>query len=428
MDLTATIAKVHGRQIWDSRGRPTLEVDIWLTDGSHGRGVAPAGASRGSAEAIDLRDGGTRLGGYGIQQALAIISEEIGPDLLGRWFESQEELDQFLINLDGTPNKARLGGNSLIAVSLAFAQVQAAQRQMPLWQWLSSTPPAYLPLPEIQLFGGGAHAAGRVDIQDFMLIAVGAETFSEALEWTAEVYRAAGCLLRAQGRLAGVADEGGWWPQFSHNEEGLEWSVRAIEKAGFQPGRELALSLDVAASEFRQEGRYQLRCEQRELEREELLQLLNQWLQDYPIVSLEDPLGEDDDWSQLIQRLHRPVQVIGDDYLVTQAKRVVAAAKAEACNALLVKPNQVGTLTETKAALEAAHAAGWQTVVSARSGETEDVSMVHLAVGWGASQLKVGSFARSERMAKWNETLRVGEAIGTLRLPPHRQFPWNAHT
>ena len=424
MGLDTTIAKLHGRQVWDSRGRPTVEVDLWLSDGSLGRGVAPAGASRGSAEAVDLRDGGSALGGFGVRHALSLLNGEIAENLQGKHFTNQAELDQELIELDGTSNKSRLGGNSLIATSLAFAQAQAAHQQQPLWQSLCTSTPAYLPIPEIQLFGGGAHAAGRIDIQDFMLIAVGAQTFGEALEWTAEVYRTAGELLRESGLLAGVADEGGWWPQFSSNEEALEWSVRAIEAAGFKPGQDLAISLDVAASEFGQSGSYRLSRDQRVLNRVEMLELLKNWLKHYPIISLEDPLAEDDDWKAVLPALGGTVQVIGDDFLVTNASRVQQAATHQSCNALLVKPNQAGTLTETKAALDVAHAAGWQTVVSARSGETEDVAIVHLAVGWGAAQLKVGSFSRSERMAKWNEALRIGEALGSTQLPPKDWFPW----
>lgn len=419
------IQALWARRIWDSRGRPTVEVELTLAGGASGRGVAPAGASRGSAEAIDLRDGGPRLGGFGVQKALVALNGEVAARLVGHSFSGQAELDRCLIELDGTPNKSRLGGNALIAVSLAFAWAQANQARQPLWRLLSGDRPVGLPLPEIQLFGGGAHAAERVDIQDFMVIAVGASTFPEALEWTAEVYRAAGSLMRQHGLLAGVADEGGWWPMFEHNEAGLEWTVRAIEAAGFRPGTDLAISLDVAASEFAQAGTYRLNRDQAVLDRSGMVNLLVRWVQDYPIVSLEDPLAEDDDWSELLAALPQGVQVIGDDYLVTQATRVQAAGIQNACNALLVKPNQAGTLTETREALDAAHASGWNAVVSARSGETEDVSIVHLAVGWGAQQLKVGSFARSERMAKWNEGLRLAEHLGEA-LPPPTAFPWGA--
>ena len=420
------IEKVHGRQVWDSRGRPTVEADIVLEGGSLGRAIAPAGASRGSAEAVDLRDGGERFSGFGVSRAVQAVNTEIASALAGKRFSGQAMLDQELIALEGTPTKSRLGGNATTAVSMAFAQAQAVHAGMPLWKWLAGERPVRLPLPEIQLFGGGAHAAQRVDVQDFMVIAVGATTFAQALDWTAEVYRTAGSLLKEHGLLAGVADEGGWWPMFESNETGLEWTVRAIEQAGFRPGTDLAISLDIAASEFGTDGTYRLNRDNRVLNRTEMTDLLCGWLRNYPIVSIEDPLAEDDleGWCGLLDRLPEGVQVIGDDLLVTNAERVREAQQNSSCNALLVKPNQAGTLTEAFEALQAAHAAGWNTVVSARSGETEDVTIVHLAVGWGAAQLKVGAFARSERMAKWNEGLRIVETIGRDTLPPRSEFPW----
>ena len=424
--MSVKIEKVCGRQVWDSRGRPTVEADVVLEGGSLGRAIAPAGASRGSAEAVDLRDGGERFGGFGVSRAVQAVNTEIASALAGKTFSGQAMLDQALIALDGTPTKSRLGGNATTAVSMAFAHAQAAHAGMPLWKWLAGERPVRLPLPEIQLFGGGAHAAERVDVQDFMVIAVGATTFAQALDWTAEVYRAAGSLLKVQGLLAGVADEGGWWPMFESNEAGLEWTVRAIEQAGFRPGTDLAISLDIAASEFGNSGSYRLNRDDRVLDRAEMTDLLCGWLRNYPIVSIEDPLAEDDleGWQGLLERLPESVQVIGDDLLVTNAEHVRRAQKNSSCNALLVKPNQAGTLTEAFEALQAAHAAGWNSVMSARSGETEDVTIVHLAVGWGAAQLKVGSFARSERMAKWNEGLRLAEAIGSDALPPRSEFPW----
>ena len=310
---------------------------------------------------------------------------------------------------------------------MAIAHAAAAACGGPLWRYLGGGAEARLPLPEIQIFGGGAHAARRVDIQDFMCIAVGAETFAQALDWSAEVYRAAGELLADSGRLRGVADEGGWWPEFVDNEEGLGLLVRAIEKAGLVAGEQMAISLDVAASEFGTAGRYDLGRDERSLGTAELIAMLEDWIDRYPIVSIEDPLGEDDaeGLRAFTESVGGRVQVIGDDFLVTDARRVDEAAALGACNALLVKPNQAGTLSETRAALDAAVAAGWGGVVSARSGESEDVTIVHLAVGWGAPQLKVGSFARSERMAKWNEALRIGETLETGgRLPPASVFPW----
>ncbi len=422
----ADIAKVTGRRVWDSRGRPTVEAEVVLAGGACGRAIAPAGASMGSGEALDRRDGGAPFGGYNVAGAVESVRGEIADALSGLDACDQPGVDARLIELDGTPDKQRLGGNALIAVSMAVAHAAAAAVGEPLWRYLAPEEPEMLPLPEIQIFGGGAHAARRVDIQDFMVIAVGAASFGQALDWTAEVYRHAGLLMAEAGLLQGVADEGGFWPAFETNEMALDTLVRAIECAGFRPGEDVAISLDVAASEFGQGGDYRLGG--RTLSSDGMIDLLADWLGRYPLVSIEDPLAEDDAAGlvRFTERAGDRVQIIGDDYLVTDAARVRDAASIGACNALLVKPNQAGTLTETRAAFDAACAAGWGTVVSARSGETEDVTIVHLAVGWGAPQLKVGSFARSERMAKWNEGLRIEEAMGgRARLPDTAVFPWN---
>ncbi len=271
-----------------------------------------------------------------------------------------------------------------------------------------------LPLPEIQIFGGGAHARERIDIQDYMIVCPGADSFAQACEWTAEVYREAGLIMEELGALQGLADEGGYWPAFGTNEEGLELLVRAIERAGYLPGEQIAISLDIAATEFGKEGRYRIKLEDRELTTEGMIEMLLGWVDTYPIVSIEDPLAEDDadGMTAFTEAVRDRVQVVGDDFLVTNAERVRASQALGACDALLVKPNQAGTLTETKAAFDAAREAGWGTLVSARSGETEDVTIIHLAVGWGAPQFKVGSFARSERMAKWNEAIRIEDALG----------------
>jgi enolase len=411
---SARITSVMGRRVWDSRGRPTVEVEVRLAGGAFGRAIAPAGASRGTHEAVDLRDGGARLGGLDVAGAVANVNGPIARALVGRDAREQAAADAALIALDGTPTKARLGGNATIAASLAVLHAAAAAEGVPLWRHLAAGAPVTLPLPEIQIFGGGAHAGRRVDIQDFMVMPVGAASFDQALEMTAEVYRAAGELMRDAGKLAGVADEGGWWPAFATNEEALDWLVRAIERAGFAAGGEVAISLDVAASEFGRDGRYRLGLEGRDLDSDGLIELLLGWVARYPIVSIEDPLAEDDaaGFARFTRAVAGRVQVIGDDLLVTSAARVAAAAAQGACNAALIKPNQAGTVTETKDALDAARRAGWATIVSARSGETEEVSIAHLAVGWSAGQLKVGSFARSERMAKWNECLRIEEALG----------------
>jgi len=412
--MSSTIVAVRGRRVWDSRGRPTVEADVALAGGAFGRAIAPAGASRGSREAIDLRDGGARFGGMDVTQAIANIDGPIARALVGHDALDQAGIDAALVALDATPNKARLGGNATTAVSLAVAHAAAEGQRLPLWRYLAGEAPVSLPLPEIQIFGGGAHAGRRIDVQDLMVIATGATTFAGALAMTADVYRAAGELMREAGKLAGVADEGGYWPAFDSNEDALTMLVRAIERAGYAPGAEVAISLDIAASEFGRDGHYRLGLDGRDLDRDGMTDLLLDWLARYPIVSIEDPFGEDDPdgWIAFTRAAGSRVQIIGDDYLTTSAARVEQAARERACNAVLIKPNQAGTVTETRAALQAGKAAGFGTIVSARSGETEDVAVMHLAVGWNAGQLKVGSFARSERMAKWNEGLRIEEAMG----------------
>ena len=408
----STITAVRGRRVWDSRGRPTVEAEIEVAGGAVGRAIAPAGASTGKGEAVDLRDGGTRLGGRDVLTAVANVNGTIAAALKGMDAADQESLDTTLIELDGTADKGRLGANATIAVSMAAAHATAAARGVPLWRHLRGDEDPVLPLPEIQIFGGGAHARGRIDVQDFMVVAPAADSFAQALEWTAEVYHAAGRLMAEKGCSGGVADEGGHWPDFGSNEEALETLVQAIERAGFTPGNEVAISLDIAASEFFRDGRYRLAADGRVMDTDGFIALLLGWLERYPIVSVEDPLAEDDTDGMARFTEATSVQVVGDDFLVTDAARVATAAAAGACNALLVKPNQAGTLSESRAALEAARAAGWGAIASARSGETEDVGIVHLAIGWGVPQLKVGSFARSERMAKWNEALRIEEMLG----------------
>ncbi len=408
------IVHLHGRSVWDSRGRPTVEAEVTLACGARGRAIAPAGASTGSGEALDLRDHDARLGGAGVARAVSHVNGEIARALQGRDASAQAEIDRLLIELDGTPNKSRLGGNALVAVSMAVLHAAAASEQKSLYAYLLGDRAAGMPLPEIQIFGGGAHAGRRVDVQDFMIMAPRAGGFAQALEWTAEVYRAAGTIMRDAGRLQGVADEGGYWPAFDSNAAGIEALLRAIERAGFTPGDEIAISLDVAASDLYRDGRYHLALENRVLDSDAMAAMLIAWLDRYPIRSIEDPLAEHDEAGLIAftKAVGDRVQIVGDDYLVTSAARVRHAARAGACNAVLVKPNQAGTITETFAAVAAARAAGWGTILSARSGESEDVTIVHLAVGWGVKQLKVGSFARSERMAKWNEGLRIEEALG----------------
>jgi len=412
--MNTHIQTIHARRIWDSRGRPTVEVEVTLEDGTVGRGIAPAGASTGSNEAVELRDGGDAQAGYGVSRAVANIKNEIAPVLVGQDAVYQETIDGVLVELDGTPNKSRLGGNALIATSMAVLQAAANAHHTPLWRYLAGEQAVQMPLPEIQIFGGGAHAGRRIDIQDLLVMPVGAHSMDEALAMVADVYRAAGDLMSEAGRRAGVADEGGWWPNFASNEEALQMLTKSIEKAGYRNG-EIMISLDIAASEFGSGGVYRPGLEGRSYSREEWIEVLLQWLAKYPILSIEDPLAEDDTEGMIAftQAAGAKVQVIGDDYLVTNAARVTKAFEQKACNAVLIKPNQAGTITETLAALQAAKSCGFSTIVSARSGESEDVMISHLSVGWNAGQLKVGSFARSERMAKWNELLRIEEALGS---------------
>jgi len=408
------IVRVRGRRVWDSRGRPTVEADVELEGGAVGRAIAPAGASRGSREAVDLRDGGDRFGGFDVMHAVDAVNGPLDAALRGLDAADQVGVDAALVAADGTPQRSRLGGNALIAVSLANAHAAAAAQRMPLWRFLAAQGPVSLPLPQIQIVGGGAHAQGRLDLQDLMIVPLRARTFAAALEQVAEVYRAAGALLADAGLLAGVADEGGYWPRFPTHEQALDLVVRAIERAGAAPGADVGIALDCAASQFGSAGRYRFTLEDRAFDRDALAALWLDWLDRYPIVSIEDPFAEDDPdgWAAFGRAAGARVQIVGDDFLVTRAELIAAAGAAGMCNATLIKPNQAGTLTEARAALDAARAAGMSTLVSARSGETEDTTIAHLAIGWNAGQLKVGSFARSERMSKWNEVLRIEEGLG----------------
>jgi len=427
--MSTEITKVTGRRVWDSRGRPTIEAEIHLAGGAVGRAIAPAGASTGSAEAVDKRDGGNSFGGYDVTQAVSAINGEIAGCLRGRDATDQEGVDAAMIDLDGTANKSRLGGNALIATSMALAHAAAAQAGLPLWRFLGDEREDYfLPLPEIQIFGGGAHAGRRVDVQDFMVIAVGADSYSRALEWTAEVYLAAGKIMSDAGLMQGVADEGGYWPAFRSNEQALDFLMRAIENAGLKPGEDVAISLDIAATDFFRDGRYHLSTDGKTIDADGLSEMLLKWIEQYPIVAIEDPVAEDDTdaMARFTAAAGSKIEVVADDFICTSADRIRHAAAHGACNTALIKPNQVGTLSETRAALEASRKAGWESIVSARSGETEDTTIVHLAVGWGVKQLKVGSFARSERMAKWNEGLRIAESLGQGDgvITSRGFFPW----
>jgi enolase len=412
--MTSRIASVTGRQLWDSRGRPTVEAEVVLESGAIGRAIAPAGASRGAHEAIDLRDGGEAFGGHGVNRAVAGIGAEIAGAVTGMDARDQAAIDKVLCDLDGTPNKARLGANAIVAVSMAVLHAAAADARAPLWRYLADGRKVRVPLPEIQIFGGGAHAGRRTDVQDFMVMCPKAGSFRRALEITGDVYRAAGKLMEAKGPLSGVADEGGWWPNFASNEDALGTLTKAIEASGHRAGEDVFISLDIAANELGDADGYTLALDDGRLSGEDMAARIVEWAGRYPILSIEDPAGQDD-WTTMAAvtaAIGERVQIIGDDVLVTNATRVERAAEAAVCNAALIKVNQVGTVTEAKAALDAAVARGWGAIVSARSGESEDVTIAHLATGWDAGQLKVGSFTRSERMAKWNEMLRIEESMG----------------
>ena len=413
----AKILDVKGRQVWDSRGRPTVEAEVIVGRGTtplaSGRAIAPAGASTGAGEAKTVE----------ARQAVQNIQTRIRDGLRALSVSDQAKIDARLVDLDGTTDRSRLGANAMVAVSLACAHADAAAQKIPLWKKLAGDRRVALPVPQIQIFGGGAHARGRCDVQDYMIVCIGAGSFAESLEWTAQVYAAAGKRLAKRGALQGVADEGGYWPAFKTNEEGLVELVGAIADAGLEPGADVAIALDIAATQLYRGGSYHLALEDRTLAPEQLHAMWMRWIERYPIVSIEDPFAENDVEAMRAFTKSVSVQVVGDDFFVTNEAKVRNANGA--CNTVLLKPNQVGTVSETLACWDAAREAGYRGIMSARSGETEDVSIVHLAVGWGVPQLKVGSFARSERMAKWNEGLRIEEALGSKALPfPARKlFP-----
>ncbi|MCF8181844.1 MAG: phosphopyruvate hydratase, partial [Burkholderiaceae bacterium] len=377
------IKSILARRVWDSRGRPTVEAEVVLNDGSLGRAIAPAGASKGTREALELRDGGDRFGGLDVMQAIEHVNGEISTALVGTQADNQSALDQTLIDLDGSSNKSRLGANATLAVSMAAAHAMATASGMPLYRYLGNGKIGRLPMPQIQIFGGGAHAGRRVDVQDFMVVCPGATNFAQALEWTSEVYRHAGLLMSQRGSLFGVADEGGWWPDFSSNEQALEMLVIAIERAGFIPGEQVAIALDIAASEFGRQGQYRLGLDSQELDSDGMIEMLLRWVEKYPIVSIEDPLAEDDalGFSRFTKAIGHRLQIVGDDFLVSNSNLIREAANIGAANTVLLKPNQRGTLSETLQAWKVAQELGFSAIVSARSGETEDTTIVDLAIG-----------------------------------------------
>ena len=413
----ATIASVHGREVLDSRGNPTVEAEVRLSNGVTAHALVPSGASTGSHEAVELRDEDAgRFGGRGVRKAIANLNDEIAPWLAGRSPLDQTAIDEGMCALDGTPNKGRLGANAILAVSLAVSHAAAASRGVSLWRYLASGGPVSLPVPMFNILNGGRHASNSADIQEFMVLPVGVSTFSDALRAGAEIYQSLRSLLRAGGHNLNVGDEGGFAPSLPSNRDALEVVLRAVEAAGYSPGRDVYLGLDVAATEFYDDdsGRYVLEREGTTLSSAELIGLYEEWARQYPIISIEDGLSEDDweGWSQMRERLGATVQLVGDDLLVTNIARINRSIEERASNAVLLKPNQIGTVTETRAALDTARAAGWGAVMSHRSGETEDTTIADLSVGWDVRQIKTGAPARSDRVAKYNRLLRIEAELG----------------
>ena len=411
------ILTIHAREVLDSRGRPTVEVEVACRGGAVGRAIVPSGASTGRHEAVELRDGDpARYGGKGVRKAVANVRQVIAPHLRGLPATEQSSIDHVLIELDGTASKSNLGANAILGVSLACAHAAAASQKLPLWLYLDPAGRGRMPLPMVNMISGGLHAGGNLDFQDFLLMPVGARNYSEALEMSVSVYRALGEVLTADG-FEGVlvGDEGGFGPRLHSNEQAVEMVLRAVERAGLKPGTDAVLALDVASTHFYRDGCYHLREDGgRVLSSAEMIERLTRWATDYPIVSIEDGLAEDDweGWCQLTAALGNRVQLIGDDLFVTNPARLQHGIEAKAANAVLVKVNQIGTLTETLEVVRMAREAGFRAVISARSGETEDTKLADLAVATGAGQIKIGSVARSERLAKYNQLLRIEETMG----------------
>ena len=412
-----TVTSVHGREVLDSRGNPTVEAEVRLSNGVTAHALVPSGASTGSHEAVELRDDDpANFGGRGVRQAVANVNDVIGPWIAGRSPLDQQALDEGMCALDGTANKGRLGANAILAVSLAVAHAAAASENVSLWRHLAGGGTVSLPVPMFNILNGGRHASNSADIQEFMVLPVGVATFSDALRAGAEIYQSLRSLLRAGGHNLNVGDEGGFAPSLPSNRDALEMVLKAVETAGYTPGRDVYLGLDVAATEFYDDssGRYELEREGVSLDSAQLIDLYGNWSGQYPIISIEDGLSEDDweGWAAMRERLGSTVQLVGDDLLVTNISRINRSISERASNAVLLKPNQIGTLTETRAALDTARNAGWGAVMSHRSGETEDTTIADLAVGWDVRQIKTGAPARSERVAKYNRLLRIEAELG----------------
>ena len=413
--MSSEIRSIRAREILDSRGNPTVEAEVRLADGALGRAAVPSGASTGTYEAVELRDGDRdRYGGKGVLKAVANVNDLIAAALAGMPAEEQERVDATLIALDGTPNKSKLGANAILSVSLAVAHAAADSASLPLYQYLSNGKAELMPLPLFNILNGGRHAEGSVEFQEFMVAPVGAGSFAEALRMGSEVYHALGRILHDEGLPTTIGDEGGFAPPLARNDDAVTLALRAIEAAGYRPGDDIALALDPATSELEADGRYVLAQEGRTLAPEELIDLWEGWLDRYPIVSIEDGMAQDDwpGWQLLTQRLGSRVQLVGDDLFVTNVERIRRGVEEGSANAVLIKVNQIGTLTETLAAMAEAGKAGWSCVMSHRSGETEDTTIADLAVATGCGQIKAGAPARGERTAKYNRLLRIEEELG----------------
>lgn len=416
------IQSIHARTIFDSRGFPTVECDVVLEDGTLGRAAVPSGASTGAGEALELRDGGDAFNGKGVSQAVTNVNDSIAPALIGRDVENQFDLDQAMIDLDGTENKSKLGANAILAVSLALAHAAAASQKKPLFKYvgeLVGNTTYTLPLPMLNIMNGGKHASGSTDIQEFMIMPVGATSFAHAMQMASEIYHVLGKVLAAKDYATTVGDEGGYAPSVKGgSNEALELIEEAVAKAGYQMGADVKLALDVASSELVVEGAYNFSREQRMFTTSELIDFYKDLAEKFPLISIEDGLGEDDwnGWKQLTETLGDKLQLVGDDLLVTNTKLLEKAIAEKSANAILIKPNQIGSLTETIRAVQMAQQAGWNTVMSHRSGETEDATIAHLAVGLNTCQIKTGSFSRSDRIAKYNELLRISEQLDNPQL------------
>ena len=413
--MSTQIEDIVAREVLDSRGNPTVEVEVFLVGGAVGSAIVPSGASTGVHEAVELRDGDPeRYGGKGVLQAVRNVNDTLRTELVGLDALEQVSIDRLLIELDGTSNKSRLGANALLGASLAVAHAAAESLSLPLYRYLGGAGARVLPVPQVNILNGGKHAIDSTDFQEFMIVPLGAPTFREALRWASETFHALGSLLRERGFTSTVGDEGGYAPSLEGNEAAIALVLEAIERAGYRPGEQVAIALDPAASEIMSDGQYVLAREGgRSLSSEEMVGFWSDWVERYPIVSLEDGLGEDDwdGWQLLTERLGAGLQLVGDDILVTNTERLARAIELRAANSILIKLNQIGTLTETLEAIEMAQRAGWTTVISHRSGETEDTTIADLVVAVNGGQIKTGSISRSERIAKYNRLLRIEEEL-----------------